>query len=168
MKKILVIGCSGSGKSYFSTRLSKLINIPYYHLDNFFWNPDKTHVTRDELKQRIKEEVFSQDSYILDGLYTATLEFRIDYADTIFFLDMDLDLCRRSVIGRTGTKRGDLPWIETEEDTKELLEWMEKYPKEQRPWILKVIREHPDKTYIIFNERNQVDEYLKRIEKGGQ
>ena len=37
MKKIIVIGCPGSGKSTFSRMLNKVINIPVYHLDNMFY-----------------------------------------------------------------------------------------------------------------------------------
>ena len=36
MKKIIVIGPGGSGKSYFSKELSKILDIPVYHLDNIF------------------------------------------------------------------------------------------------------------------------------------
>ena len=43
MKKIIVIGPGGSGKSYFSKELSQILDIPVYHLDNIFWNKDKTH-----------------------------------------------------------------------------------------------------------------------------
>ena len=41
MKKIIVIGPGESGKSYFSKELSKILNIPVFHLDNIFWNKTK-------------------------------------------------------------------------------------------------------------------------------
>ena len=42
MKKVIVIGCPGSGKSTFSKKLNEITNIPLYHLDLMFWNNDKT------------------------------------------------------------------------------------------------------------------------------
>ena len=47
MKKIVVIGCPGSGKSTFSKNLNKLISVPLYHLDMMYWNTDKTTVEKD-------------------------------------------------------------------------------------------------------------------------
>lgn len=42
MKKILVIGSPGAGKSTFSRRLQKKINLPIIYLDQLFWRSDKT------------------------------------------------------------------------------------------------------------------------------
>ena len=44
MKKIIVIGCPGSGKSTFSRELHNKTSIPLYHLDMMYWNADKTKV----------------------------------------------------------------------------------------------------------------------------
>ena len=34
MKRILIIGCPGSGKSYFAKRLGEITNLPVVHMDN--------------------------------------------------------------------------------------------------------------------------------------
>ena len=36
MKKIIVVGSSGTGKSTFSMKLREITNINVYHLDNIF------------------------------------------------------------------------------------------------------------------------------------
>ena len=48
MNKVIVLGASGVGKSYFSKRLASLTNLPLFHLDNIWWKEDKTHIERDE------------------------------------------------------------------------------------------------------------------------
>lgn len=48
-KKIIVVGCSGSGKSTFSRKLSNATDIDLYHLDYFYWNEDASHISRAEL-----------------------------------------------------------------------------------------------------------------------
>lgn len=75
-KKIIVIGCSGAGKSTFSRKLHKATGIELFHLDAMYWNKDGTHITREELMQKQKE-IFKKDSFIIDGNFRNTLEMRI-------------------------------------------------------------------------------------------
>ena len=75
-KRVLVIGCPGSGKSYFSKKLSATSGIPRIHIDNQYWNEDKTHISREELLAKF-DEVFALDSFLLDGNYLSTLDNRI-------------------------------------------------------------------------------------------
>ena len=86
MNKIIVLGSPGSGKSYFSKKLSNILNIPVYHLDNIFWRSDKTHVSRDEFDQKLND-ILSKDKWIIDGDYSRTYETRIKGSDTIYFLN---------------------------------------------------------------------------------
>ena len=48
MKKIIVIGCPGSGKTTFSLKLAEKIKLPLFHLDAIWHKPDRTHITREE------------------------------------------------------------------------------------------------------------------------
>ena len=68
MKKIIVIGCPGSGKSTFSRSLSEKLNIPLYHLDMMYWNADRTTVDKAVFLSRLKE-VIATDEWIIDGNY---------------------------------------------------------------------------------------------------
>ena len=57
MKKVLVLGCSGSGKSTFSIKLHEKTDLPLYHLDNIWWKADRTHISRDEFDERLSDLV---------------------------------------------------------------------------------------------------------------
>ena len=46
MKKVIVIGCPGSGKSTVSRALHNKTGISLYHLDMMYWNADKTTVEK--------------------------------------------------------------------------------------------------------------------------
>ena len=46
MKRIIVIGCPGSGKSTLSRKLHKITGIPLFHLDMMYWNADRTIVDK--------------------------------------------------------------------------------------------------------------------------
>lgn len=55
MEKIIVIGSPGAGKSYFSKRLASVLDLPLYHLDNLYWNENRTHISREELILKMNE-----------------------------------------------------------------------------------------------------------------
>ena len=84
-KKIIIIGCPGSGKSIFARRLHDVTGLPIYHLDNLFWKADRTHISRDEFDACLTEYM-QGDSWIIDGDYSRTYEMRIAACDTVIFL----------------------------------------------------------------------------------
>ena len=72
MKKIIVIGCPGSGKSTFSRKLSKKTGLPLIHLDMLFWNSDKTTVDKITFIKRL-ENALGGEEWIIDGNYSSTI-----------------------------------------------------------------------------------------------
>lgn len=63
MQKVIVIGSPGAGKSYFSKQLNILLDLPLIHLDNLYWNADKTHLSSEEFDKRLSE-VMAGESWI--------------------------------------------------------------------------------------------------------
>ena len=57
MKKIIVIGCPGSGKSTFSRTLHKMTGIPLFHLDMMYWNSDRTTVDKSVFLERLSNTI---------------------------------------------------------------------------------------------------------------
>jgi adenylate kinase family enzyme len=161
MKKILIIGCPGGGKSSFARELHKRTSLPLCHLDMLFWNADKTTVTREILCERVRE-VLRGDEWIIDGNYSATLPMRLEACDTVFFLDMPTELCLRGVEKRRGQVRPDMPWIETEEDD-EFMEYIKSFNGKSRPDIIKLLNKFADKNIIVFTSREQTDCFLDRV-----
>ena len=111
MKRVIVIGSPGSGKSTFSRNLRDKTGLPLYHLDNIWHRPDRTTITREEFDERLSA-ILAKDSWIIDGNYSRTLELRIKHCDTVFLLDYPLEVCLAGVKGRIGNEREDMPWIE--------------------------------------------------------
>ena len=162
MKRIIVIGSPGSGKSTFSRELNRITNIPLYYLDMLFWREDKSHVDREELIKRIKG-VFREDSWIIDGNYGATLKLRLDECDTVFFLDYPLEVCLSGIKERKGKKREDMPWMEPLEDDNEFIDYVKDFAKSQVPEIREILKNYKDKDIIVFTSREEGDEYLERL-----
>ena len=163
MKKIIVIGPGGSGKSYFSKELSQILDIPVYHLDNIFWNKDKTHISREEFDLKLNE-ILKEESFIIDGDYSRTYETRMKSADTIFFFNFSLEDSLNGVSSRIGTHRTDCPFIENEFDP-EFKEFLIHWQIETRPKVLELLKKYKDKNIIIFTNRKDKEEYIERIKK---
>ena len=158
LKKIIVIGCPGSGKSTVSRVLHNKTGIPLYHLDMMYWNADKTTVEKSVFLERLSA-VLEKDEWIIDGNYGATMELRMAACDTVFFLDYPLDVCLGGIKERRGKPRSDMPWIETEEDA-EFIEFIKNYNEQQKPKVLELLKKYDDKNNIIFKSREQADAFL--------
>ena len=158
MKKVIVIGCPGSGKSTVSRALQNKTGIPLYHLDMMYWNADKTTVEKSVLLERLSA-VLEKDEWIIDGNYGSTMELRMAACDTVIFLDYPLDVCLDGIRERRGKPRSDMPWIETEEDA-EFTEFIKNYNEQQKPKVLELLEKYRDKNIIIFKSREQADLFL--------
>ena len=115
MKKVIVIGCSGAGKSFFAKKLRDVTGLALYHLDMIWWKPDRTHITREEFDEKLTN-ILETDRWIIDGEYSRTLEMRLKKCDTVFFLDFPLSVCLEGAAARVGKKRDDIPWAEDKLD----------------------------------------------------
>lgn len=162
MKRVIVIGSPGAGKSTFSRRLRQKTGLPLYYLDQIWHRPDKTNVSREEFDRRLGE-ILEKDCWIIDGNYLRTLQKRMEACDGIFFLDYPVKLCLESVQARIGKKREDMPWVETELD-EEFREWILRFPKDQRPKILSLLARYGEEKEIhVFSSRREANDYLDQI-----
>ena len=159
MKKVIVIGCPGSGKSTFARALHEKTGLPLYHLDMLFWNADKTAVEKSVFKARLCD-VIKKDAWIIDGNYASTMPFRMQACDTVFFLDYPTDVCLAGIEARRGKARFDMPWVETEEDA-EFTEFIKSFQRDQRPEILSLLDKYREKNIIVFKSRKESEEFFK-------
>lgn len=161
MKKIIVIGCPGSGKTTFSEKLRNKIGVPLFYLDAIWHKPDKTHISREEYDARLAE-ILKLESWIIDGNYSRTIESRILACDTVFLFDLPVSVCLDGAISRLGKDRYDMPWIDKELDPR-LKKEIEEFPKKNLPIIYSLLEKYNDKNIIIFKSREQADMFLKNL-----
>ena len=161
MRKLIVIGCPGSGKSTFSRALHNKTGIPLYHLDRMYWNADKTTVEKSKFLERLSS-VLEKDEWIIDGNYGSTMEMRMAACDTVIFLDYPLEVCLEGIRQRRGKPRSDMPWIETEEDA-EFLEFIKNYDEQQKPKVLRLLETYRDKNIVVFQSREEAESFVRQI-----
>ena len=163
MKKVIVIGCPGSGKSTFSKSLHNITAIPLFHLDMLFWNADRTNVEKAVFLDRLRS-ILQQDAWIIDGNYASTMELRMQACDTVVFLDYPTDVCLNGVRERKGIARSDLPWVEPQEEDAEFIEFIKHYRSQSRPNVMKLLDAYSHKRIVILSSRAQADEFLAGID----
>ncbi len=163
MKKIMVIGCPGSGKSTFSRTLHIRTGIPLFHLDMMNWNSDRTTVEKAVFRERLSSAI-QKDEWIIDGNYGSTIELRLQACDTVIFLDYPLDVCLNGIMERRGKERTDMPWIEDEnEEDAEFIEFIKNFNFQNRPKIIELLDKYSHKDIYIFKNRDEADEFLNQF-----
>ena len=160
VKKVIVIGCPGSGKTTFSEKLYQCTGLPLYYLDAIWHKPDRTHISREEYDEKLAE-ILEEKEWIIDGNYSRTMEVRIQNCDTVFLFDLPTEVCMQGAIDRLGNVRNDVPWVDTALDPKLKQEILE-FPNKVLPRIYELIDKYKQgKQVIIFRSREEADQFLR-------
>jgi len=105
MKRVLIVGSPGAGKSTLATALAERTGLPLHHLDQLYWQPG--WIEPDAILWRATlDAVLEQPRWIIDGNYGGTLGARLARADTVIDLDLPMWRCLTRVIGRVRAHRG--------------------------------------------------------------
>ena len=165
MKKIIVIGCPGSGKGTFSRQLHLILGIPLFHVDLLNWNADKTTVTKELFHKRLND-VLKKESWIIDGNYGSTMAKRLQHCDTVYFLDYPTEICLAGMYERRGKIRTDMPWIESTDDVDaDFISFIKEYNSVNRPKVLELLSLYVTKAIHIFHNRDEATEYISKLKR---
>ncbi|WP_269582494.1 DNA topology modulation protein FlaR [Roseibium sp. Sym1] len=112
MKRVMIVGGPGSGKSMLATALGEKTGLPVFHMDKIHWCSGWVERPRAE-KDRLTHEVHIQDHWIFEGGHSGTYAERVARADTFVWLDVPVGLRLFRVLRRSmkhyGRTRPDLP-----------------------------------------------------------
>ncbi len=167
MKKVLVIGSSGAGKSTFSRRLSDLTGIEIIHLDKLHWKPNWTEPSKEEWKATL-EKAMRGEAWIMDGNYSNTLDIRIPVCDTVIFLEMLPAVCVYRVLKRVarsyGKTRPDMADNCVEQFDWEFIKWIWNFENRSKPKMEKLLEQFKnEKTIIRLKSKREVEDFFRNL-----
>jgi adenylate kinase family enzyme len=169
MKRILVIGSGGAGKSTFSTKLGAVLGLPVIHLDQAYWKAGWEKPSKEEWAAKV-DALVAQHEWIMDGNFGGTLPQRIKRADAIILLDVSRWIClwrvaRRAVKYR-GRHRPDMAPGCQERFDLEFIKWIWNYPTRSKPAKLALLSATgPDQRVVILRSRREIERFLEETRR---
>lgn len=166
MERILIIGCGGAGKSTLARQLGEKLNIPVVHLDKLFWHPGWVESTKEEIDQKILLEM-EKPQWIMDGNYNRTMPQRLQYCDTVIYMDFSRFACLIGVFKRVittyGTVRPDMGEGCPERFDWEFLKWVWNFNKNKRERYYRMLNEAQGVQTIVLKNRRMVKRFLNSL-----
>lgn len=105
MQRIVILGCSGGGKSTLARRLGERLGLPTIHLDVMFWRPGWVESERPEFAARVAAEA-AKDRWVMEGNYSITFASRLPRADLVVVIEQPRRVCMRRVLWRSLSQWG--------------------------------------------------------------
>lgn len=163
MKRILIVGISGTGKTRLANELSDKLGIPVIHLDAIFWKENWQEENPDVVEAKIRDAL-NQDSWITEGYIEPLGRERVQAADLVLHLDYPGYLAFWGGLQRwwqfRGRTRPEMP-----QGNIESLGWkflLTLLRRDERPEIKRAIKNRAHKV-VRLKSRRQAYEYVERL-----
>lgn len=94
MKKVIVIGNAGSGKTWLGKKMAAALGIPHIPLDSIFWMPGGYNLKRKdpEVEADLKR-IQGSECWLAEGVFGHLVDQLISFADTLIYLDLPWEEC---------------------------------------------------------------------------
>ena len=170
MQKVVIIGCGGSGKSTLARKLGTHTGLPVVHLDQIWWQPGSwEHLSREEFDVQL-DAVLNSERWILDGNFNRTLERRLDFCDTVIYLDYNRFVCIWSWLKRMvrywGKSRPDMGPDCPEKFDWSFFTWLWNFNKTNRKNYHALLKARTNLKVYIFRNRRQLRKYWNNLTTG--
>ena len=147
-------------------QLGEKTGLPVVHLDKLFWHPGWVESSKEEIDAKIMQAIL-EPRWILDGNYNRTLPKRLEYCDTVIYLDFSRFACLMGVVKRVlttyGTVRPDMGEGCPERFDWDFLQWVWNFNKNKRKKYHDLLSAQTGKEIYILKNRRQVKRFLGQI-----
>ncbi|HOZ33345.1 MAG TPA: AAA family ATPase [Tabrizicola sp.] len=121
MRRVMIVGSPGAGKSTLAMVMGRALGLPVHHLERICFRKGWRWVPTPQ-RDAAMAQVFALPAYVLEGNYPQTFSARLADCDTLIWLDLPVLLrlwrvCRRLWRHR-GQERPDLPEGSVETDAR--------------------------------------------------
>ena len=98
--RVVVVGCTGSGKTSVARSLARLLDAPRVELDALNWEPDWNAAETDVFRQRVRDAL-SGDAWVVDGNYSAVRDLVWPRAAMLVWLNLPYRVVSWRLLWRT-------------------------------------------------------------------
>lgn len=170
MRRVLVLGCPGAGKSTLARSLGEALSLPVVHLDKLWWKSGWVNRTEGEF-DALLDAVLLGEEWVIDGNYLRTLPRRLERCDAVVLLDYPRRGCLLRALRRILTWRGrtrpDMAADCPERLDGEFVRWIWEFHRTQRPQVLELLDGWTGELRVFRSPRACAD-FLAKLEREGQ
>ncbi|RYD33120.1 MAG: hypothetical protein EOP85_21090, partial [Verrucomicrobiaceae bacterium] len=128
MNRIVIVGNSGSGKTFLAKQLGTTHQLPIIHLDELFWLPGGFNRKRPaEETEAMVNARSTETSWIAEGVFGHLAEKFLIHATHLIWLDLPWEICRESLLERGSESSRQADPVTAEENFERLLTWAAAY-----------------------------------------
>jgi adenylate kinase family enzyme len=127
-KRIVIIGNSGSGKTWLAQRLAPRLQAEVVHLDDIFWMDGGFDVRRtpQEVAARIDQSK-AGSCWVVEGVFGQLAARYLNVADALVWLDLPWPQCEARLLARGSESKAHMERNQSELGLQKLLLWAGAY-----------------------------------------
>lgn len=170
MRKVLILGPSGTGKTTLSRKLGDKLGLSILHLDTVYWLKDWEHMDKEPFHKWMVHYLIAHDNWVIDGNYTNNRHFklRLQLCDTIILLDYGTSASLQGIHQRA-TKykhqvRSDMAEGCVEGIDQVFLQYVAFYYKTRIKALRAMIAKYKNqKTILVFKSRDELHKWFDSL-----
>jgi adenylate kinase family enzyme len=168
MRRIIVVGSQGSGKTSLALKLGRKLGLPVVHLDVLYWRPGWKPSDTARFRLRVAEAI-AGDEWVVDGSFSGlAFDLTLAHAELLVVIDRPRWLCQWRILRRSAfdrdTARPDLPEGCPEQFDWKLMREAWRYDAERAPIIeTERVRYGADVPLVRLRSDRNIAEFLDTV-----
>lgn len=167
IKKIYIIGASGSGKGWLAKKISSKLHIQSYDLDDIQWIKKYTDKRSDKNRIEKLNIITEKEFWIIEGIYGSWTQEAVGKADLIVWLNPLFIVLFWRILTRylKNLKNSENSLIGTYQLIKYIIRYKKKYNNISSSYKIhfQMVEKNKFKSIIIENKR-QFNKFLENLE----